>query len=102
MYMERQLMMSNSSITLSQRGAIYAYLHEGFSYGEISLKLHHSKSVIWREVHRLRNYNPNKTQLNEENRRSHCGRHSILNGTITSTIFNELIRHEPPELIAHG
>ncbi|XIF20133.1 MAG: IS30 family transposase [Acetilactobacillus jinshanensis] len=100
-HIERQFMMSNVSITLSQRGSIYAYLQEGLSYGQIALRLHHPKSGIWYEVHRMKHYDPDKAQADEERKRSHCGRHSILNGSMASTIFNELMRHDPPELIAH-
>ncbi|QBP18451.1 IS30 family transposase [Acetilactobacillus jinshanensis] len=100
-HIERQFIMSNVSITLSQRGSIYAYLQEGLSYGQIALRLHHSKSVIWNEVHRLTYYNPDKAQADEKKKRSHCGRHPILNGYTESIIYNDLKLKYPPEIIAH-
>lgn len=49
----------------------------GLSFGQIALRLHHFRLVIWDEVHRLRYYDLDKAQADEQVKRSHCDQFNL-------------------------
>lgn len=93
--------MGFSTLTQFDLGASYHLLNTGLSHNKIALELGVSKSTISYELKRVTPYNPTLAQLDADNAKERCGRHSVLNPKLSQLIENHLQLTHSLEAIAH-